>query len=79
MNMLLKANLMHPHGRKFSKIGFIRFQTSLYDSNKDLLAMIFPPKSELTGKYKNPNTIALPYYWVMYILDMVGIRKSKKE
>lgn len=79
MNMLLRANLMHPHGRKFSKIGFIRFQTSLYDSNKDLLAMIFPPKSELTGKYKNPMSIALPYYWVMYILDMVGIRKTKKE
>ena len=79
MNMLLKAHLMHPHKRKFSKIGFIRFQTSIYDSQRDLLTMIFPGYEELKGKYKNPTALAMPYYWIMYILDMVGIRKSKKE
>lgn len=77
MNMLLKANLMHPHGRKFSKLGFLRFQTSLYDSMGDFMAVLFPPMEQLRTKYAFKNAILSPYYWVFYVLDMVGIRKSK--
>lgn len=79
MNMLLKANLMHPHGRKFSKIGFLRFQTALYDSTEDLLAVLFPTSKSLKLKYKYKNGLLTPYYWVFYVLDMIGIRKSKKQ
>lgn len=78
MNMLLKANLMHPHGRKFSKSGFLRFQTALYDSFGDFCAVLFPPSTELKLKYKYKSCILTPYYWCLYVLDMVGIRKSKK-
>ena len=78
MKMLLKAHLMHPHGQKFSKIEFLRFQTSLYDSNSDLLAVLFPPMSLLKAKYKYKNLLLTPYYWAVYALDMIGIRKSKK-
>lgn len=78
MKMLLKANLMHPHGRKFSKIGFLKFQTSLYDSVNDMLAVLFPPIPSLRAKYKYKNPLLTPYYWSVYALDMVGIRKSKK-
>lgn len=77
MNMLLKANLMHPHGRKFSKLGFLRFQTSLYDTFGDFLAVLFPPMEQLRAKYGFKSTIKAPYYWLFYVLDMVGIRKSK--
>lgn len=77
MNMLLKANLMHPHDRKFSKLGFLRFQTSLYDSMGDFMAVLFPPMEQLRAKYAFKNAILSPYYWVFYLLDMVGIRKSK--
>lgn len=79
MNMLLKANLMHPHGRKFSKLGFLRFQTALYDSFGDFLAVLFPPSADLKLKYKYKSCLLNPYYWCWYVLDMVGIRKSKKE
>ena len=79
MNMLLKANLMHPHGRKFSKLGFLRFQTALYDSFEDFLAVLFPPSADLKLKYKYTNSLKTPYYWCWYVLDMVGIRKSKKS
>lgn len=79
MNMLLKANLMHPHGRKFSKLGFLRFQTALYDSFGDFLAVLFPPSADLRLKYKYTNSLKTPYYWCWYVLDMVGIRKSKKS
>lgn len=79
MNMLLKANLMHPHGCKFSKLGFLRFQTALYDSFGDFLAVLFPPSADLKLKYKYKNCFLTPYYWCWYVLDMVGIRKSKKE
>nr|WP_321376041.1 nucleotidyltransferase family protein [uncultured Bacteroides sp.] len=78
MNMLLKANLMHPHGRKFSKLGFLRFQTALYDSLGDFLAVLFPPSADLKLKYKYNTCLLTPYYWCWYVLDMVGIRKSKK-
>ena len=78
MNMLLKANLMHPHGRKFSKLGFLRFQTALYDSFGDFLAVLFPPSADLKLKYKYKICLLTPYYWIWYVLDMVGIRKSKK-
>ena len=78
MNMLLKANLMHPHGRKFSKLGFLRFQTALYDSFGDFLAVLFPPSADLKLKYKYKIFLLTPYYWIWYVLDMVGIRKSKK-
>lgn len=75
--MLLKANMMHPHGRKFTKLGFLRFQTSLYDSMGDFLAVLFPPMEQLRAKYAFKNAILSPYYWLFYVLDMVGIRKSK--
>lgn len=77
LNMLLKAHLMHPHDRKFSKIGFLRFQTSLYDTFGDFLAVLFPPMEQLRAKYRFKSTIKAPYYWLFYVLDMVGIRKSK--
>lgn len=77
MNMLLKANLMHPHGRKFSKLGFLRFQTSLYDTTGDLMAVLFPPTAQLKAKYGYKSSVTVPYYWMLYVLDMVGIRKSK--
>ena len=79
MKMLMKANLMHPHGRKFTKLGFLRFQTSLYDSFGDLLAVLFPPSAELKAKFGYESSLATPYYWCRYVLDMVGIRKSKKS
>lgn len=77
MKMLLKANLMHPHDKKFSKLGFLRFQTSLYDSFGDFLAVLFPPMEQLRAKYGFKSAIKAPYYWLFYVLDMVGIRKSK--
>jgi hypothetical protein len=79
MNMLLRANLMHPHEKKFSKTGFLLFQTSLYDSYKDLSAVLFPAQSSLKTKYGYKNDLLAPYYWGAYVLDMVGIRKSKKQ
>lgn len=77
MKMLLKANLMHPHDQKFSKLGFLRFQTSLYDSFGDFLAVLFPPVAQLRAKYGFKSGLKVPYYWLLYVLDMVGIRKSK--
>lgn len=79
MKMLLKANLMHPHGQKFSKAGFLLFQTALYDSYKDLLAVLFPPCDSLKAKYGYNNNVMTLFYWTIYALDMVGIRKSKKQ
>ena len=79
MKMLLEAGIMHPHKRKFRKLGFLIFQTTLYDSFSDFCAVLFPPSSDLRLKYKFKGVLAIPYYWLLYVLDMVGIRKSKKD
>ena len=73
----VESSLMHPHGRKFSKLGFLRFQTSLYDSTGDFMAVLFPPTAHLKAKYGFKNCVTVPYYWMLYVQDMVGIRKSK--
>lgn len=77
MKMLLKANLMHPHDKKFSKLGFLRFQTSLYDSLSDFLAVLFPPVAQLRMKYGIGYGVTIPLYWLYYVFDLVGIRKRK--
>ena len=79
LRMLSTADFMHPHGRKFTKISFLLFQTSLYDSLSDLFSVLFPASEELKSKFRYKNKMLMPFYWILYVLDMVGIRKSKNN
>ena len=75
--LLGRAGLLHPAGRKFSKFSFLRFQTSLYDSVKDMLRVLYPSYGWYKTRYGIKNAIALPYYIILRGLDLVGIRKKK--
>lgn len=75
--LLARAGLLHPRGRKFSKPAFLRFQTSLYDSPKDALRVIYPSYSWYKERYGIRCALALPYYVALRVLDLVGIRKKK--
>ena len=77
LHRILKVGLMNPSHKKFGKIDFVLFQTALYDSYADMLAVLFPPVSDLRDKYKFKSVIKVPYYWLVYALDLIGIRKSK--
>lgn len=75
--LLKKSGLMHPVGRKFSKLEFLRFQTSLYDSVGDMIRVIYPSYSWYKQRYGIKCALALPYYIALRALDLVGIRKKK--
>ena len=77
LKMLAKAGLPHPKERKFSKIEFLRFQTSLYDSQSDVLKVIYPGKIWIDERYGCTNSFSRMSATVKRALDLVGIRKRK--
>ena len=75
--MLSRAGLLHPAGRKFSKLSFLRFQTSLYDSWEDTWRVLYPSWTWYQEKYGIKNRIMIPYYMMLRGLDLAGVRKKK--
>lgn len=76
--MLGKAGFLNPKDRKFSRIGFLRFQTSLYDSFDDMWHTVYPNAQWLKDRYNFSNNLRIPYYIIVRGLDLVGIRKKQK-
>ena len=81
LNVLLKglsnAGLLHPKQRKFSKLAFLRFQTAIYDSYKDMLKVIYPNSKWMKERYGYKSSLLTPIYMATRALDLVGIRKKK--
>ena len=78
LKLISDAGLLHPKQRKFSKLQFLVFQTSLYDSVADAWFVLCPPNGGLKEIYGYSNPLLTPYYLVLRALDLVGIRKKKK-
>lgn len=76
--MIAQAGLLHPKKRKFSKLGFLRFQTELYDSFSDMCHTLYPNMVWMKQRYGFTNSLLLPKYIVVRALDLVGIRKKQK-
>lgn len=79
LSLISKAGLLHPKARKFSKLEFLRFQTSLYDSIGDMWFVLCPKGGRLYEIYGYKNPLKTPYYIVLRGLDLVGIRKKKSK
>ncbi|MBO5060343.1 MAG: nucleotidyltransferase family protein [Clostridia bacterium] len=77
--LLSNAGLLYPKKRKFSKLQFLKFQMSLYDSAEDMLAVLYPKNGKLHELYQYKNPLLTPYYILLRGLDLVGIRKKKKD
>ena len=77
-NQISKAGLLHPKQRKFTKLQFLRFQTSLYDSLSDAFFVWWPKNGGLRELYGYRSPLLTPYYLILHGLDLVGIRKKKK-
>ena len=76
--MLSKASLIHPHNnKKFSKIGFLRFQTALYDKKSDIVRVIYPSKEWINQRYGCKHFLKRSYCVFIRLLDLIGIRKRK--
>lgn len=78
LKLINKAGLLHPRRRKFSKLQFLVFQTSLYDNLTDAWLVLCPPNGGLREIYGYTNPLMTPCYLVLRALDLVGIRKKKK-
>jgi len=75
--LLSKASLLHPREIKFSRLGYIKLHICLYDTFEDFLSKAFPPSELLYLNMESRKSIYIPWYWITYILDLIGIRKSK--
>ena len=78
LKLIDQAGLLHPKQRKFGKLQFLRFQTSLYDSFADAWFVWWPKNGGLREIYNYTNPLLTPYYLILRALDLVGIRKKKK-
>lgn len=78
ITLISKAGLLHPKQRKFTKLQFLRFQTSLYDSLSDAFFVWWPKNGGLRELYGYRSPLLTPYYLILHGLDLVGIRKKKK-
>jgi len=77
LNLLAAARLIHPNERKFNKLQFLRFQTALYDSKKDILRVIYPNKMWMKERYNCNGTFSTIVYTFIRLLDLIGVRKKK--
>ena len=76
LSLISRAGLLHPKKRKFTKLEFLRFQTSLYDSVADAWFVLCPKGGRLHEIYGYKSPLKTPYYVVVRGLDLVGIRKK---
>ncbi len=75
---LKKVKILHPKQPKFSRIEFIIFQFLLYDSFRDVLAVVFPSRIFLKKKYSFKYSIFYPIFQIRWLFDLLGLRKRKK-
>ena len=68
---LRRAGLYNQDKKKFTRIGYIIFNLSLYDSLGENLRAIFPPYNSLKIKYPIKSKWSLPYFYVLRIKDLM--------
>jgi hypothetical protein len=78
LRMIENAGIMEPADDKFNRVEFIRFQLSLYDSQKDAFRVILPSIEWLKEKYSFKSSLLVPFYLGLRIIDLAGIRKKHK-
>ena len=77
LDMLAEAELIHPKEKKFSKFAFLRFQTALYDSKKDMMRVIYPGTEIMKKRYNCSNCFAIGWHTVLRTFDLIGVRFKK--
>jgi hypothetical protein len=66
-----KAGIYNQNKKKFTRLGYILFNLSLYDSIGENIKAIFPPYDSLKIKYPIKSKWALPYFYVLRIKDLL--------
>ena len=68
---ITKAGLYNQKKKKFSRVGYILFNLSLYDSLRENIKAIFPPFNSLKIKYPIRKKSQLPYFYFIRIIDLL--------
>lgn len=68
---IYKAGIYNQQKKKFSRLGYILFNLSLYDSLGEILKAIFPPLDSLKIKYPITKKSQLPYFYTLRIKDLL--------
>ena len=71
---ITKGGLYNQKKKKFSRIGYILFNLSLYDSFKENIKAIFPPLDSLKIKYPISKRSQLPYFYLIRIINLLSKR-----
>lgn len=66
-----KAGFYNQEKKKFTRIGYILFNLSLYDSIGENIKAIFPPFDSLKIKYPIRSKWQLPYFYIIRIKDLL--------
>ena len=77
--ILKNVGLLYPHEKKFTKIQFINFQISLYDNIGDMFKVLYPGTNWFKEKYNFNTNFLIPVFFIIRLLDLVGIRKKKNQ
>jgi hypothetical protein len=75
-NLLGKAGLTNQHKKKFSKLGYILFNLSLYDSLAEMSTAVFPSSQVMKKRYEFDNSLLLPYYHIKRLVSLV-LKRAK--
>lgn len=78
LKLLGSAGMLHPREKKFSRVGYIRFQTALYDRKVDMLRVLYPGKKWMMERYCCRNARDLIAATLKRAFDLAGIRIQKQ-
>ncbi|MDH3648124.1 MAG: nucleotidyltransferase family protein [Saprospiraceae bacterium] len=69
--LLDRAGLTNQTKKKFSRVGYIRFNLLLYDSFGDLLTGVFPSTAEMKKRYQFASNLLIPIYHIKRIYSLL--------
>lgn len=70
MRWLQRVGYFDPHGSKFGRVGYIVFNSLLYDDLNGLLRGVFPSASWMRETYGIGNTLLLPFYYIKRLANL---------
>ncbi len=73
---LSKAGIFDQKKSKFSKLGYIFFNLSLYDNLTEMSTAVFPPKQVMKKRYDFENNLMLPYYHLVRLSSLI-LKRAK--
>ena len=71
-----KAGIHNQENKKFTKVGYIIFNLSLYDNVGENLKAIFPPFDSIKIKYPITKKSQLPYFYILRLKDLL-LKRAK--